>query len=180
MIDLPEVRQILHDNGLFDVRSQKLNRRGQLPTKLRHFTKAEDSLDDTEDEDKYELQQQALEQSVDFGTLGLGLVGTAMTINEGTDASPSLVRAGTIDKEELLAGKNDFDIQDPSDNNRLKFNKDLTKKQKLAHYKTPDYCIVTRADTLKVLRVELDSLVARGGVFYSIFDKIEKPEDFMK
>ena len=54
MIDLPEVRQILHDNGLFDHRSQRLNRRGQLPTKLRHFIKAEDSLDETEDEDQYD------------------------------------------------------------------------------------------------------------------------------
>ena len=26
----------------------------------------------------------------------------------------------------------------------------------------------------------MDSLVAGGGVFYSIFDKIEKPEDFEK
>ena len=39
---------------------------------------------------------------------------------------------------------------------------------------------MTRADTLKVLRLELDSLVSRGGVYYSIFDKIEKLEDFDK
>ena len=81
MIDLPEVRQILHDNGLFDHRSQRLNRRGQLPTKLRHFIKAEDSLDETEDEDQYDKQMQELDK--DFGDLGLGLVGTAMNINKG-------------------------------------------------------------------------------------------------
>ena len=179
MIDLPEVRQILRDNGLFTHRSQRLNRRGQLPTKLRHFTKAEDSDYETEDEEKYELQEQQL--NADFGGLGLGISGTAISINQGaSDATPLLRQQSSIDKEELLAGKADFDIKDPSDNNRLKYNKELTKKQKLAHYKTPDYCIVTRADTLKVLRLELDSLVARGGVFYSIFDKIEKPEDFMK
>ena len=51
MVDLPEVRQLLRDNGLFNERSQRLNRRGQLPTKLRHFIKAENSSDDTEDED---------------------------------------------------------------------------------------------------------------------------------
>ena len=28
MIDLPEVRQLLRDNGLFNMRSQRLNRRG--------------------------------------------------------------------------------------------------------------------------------------------------------
>ena len=82
--------------------------------------------------------------------------------------------------EEFIAGKRNFDIQDPSDNFRLKFTQDLTKKQKLAHYKTPDYCIVTRADTLGVLRLELESLVSRGGVFYSIFNKIEEAGDFAK
>ena len=61
MIDLPEVRQILRDNDMLNFRAQRLNRRGQLPTKLRHFTKAEDSDGDTEDEEKYELQQQQLE-----------------------------------------------------------------------------------------------------------------------
>ena len=39
---------------------------------------------------------------------------------------------------------------------------------------------MTRFDTLQVLRLELDSLVGRGGVYYSIFDKISKPEHFMK
>jgi hypothetical protein len=71
-------------------------------------------------------------------------------------------------------------LKDPADNFRLKFNKELTRKQKLAHYATPDYCIVTRFDTLKVLRVDLDSLVKRGGVYYSIFDKIKSAEDFNK
>ena len=84
MIDLPEVRQILRDYGLTNTRSQRLNIKGQLPTKLRHFTKAEDSADETEDEDQYEMQMQALEQ--DFGSLGLGLVGSAMKINQGKDA----------------------------------------------------------------------------------------------
>ena len=56
----------------------------------------------------------------------------------------------------------------------------MTRKQRLAHYKTPDYCLVTRADTLALLRLELDSLVSRGGVFYSIFDQVENPEDFDK
>lgn len=54
MVDLPEVRQLLRDNGLFSERSQRMNRRGQLPTKMRHFTKAENSADDTEDDDQYE------------------------------------------------------------------------------------------------------------------------------
>ena len=89
MIDLPEIRQILHDNGLFNERSQRLNRRGQLPTKLRHFSKAEDSMDETEDEDQYDKQMQELEK--DFGDLGLGLVGTAMNINQGAeDSRPEL------------------------------------------------------------------------------------------
>ena len=57
MIDLPEVRQLLRNNKLFDERSQRMNRRGQLPTKLRHFIKAENSSDNTEDEDMYYKQE---------------------------------------------------------------------------------------------------------------------------
>ena len=83
--------------------------------------------------------------------------------------------------EELIAGKKDsFEPEDPNDKYRLKFNKELTRKQKLAHYDTPDYCIVTRADTVNVLRLQLDSLVSRGGIYYSVFDKIEEEEDFKK
>ena len=61
MIDLPEVRQLLRDNGLFTERSQRLNRRGQLPTKMRHFIKAENSGDETEDDEQYDMQEMALE-----------------------------------------------------------------------------------------------------------------------
>ena len=61
MIDLPEVRQLLRDNNMFTERSQRLNRRGQLPTKMRHFIKAENSDDDTEDDEQYEMQEMALE-----------------------------------------------------------------------------------------------------------------------
>ncbi len=82
--------------------------------------------------------------------------------------------------KELLAGEENYEINDPSDKYRLKFNKTLTRKQVLAHYKTPDYCLVTRADTLALLRLELDSLVERGGIYYSIFDKIDTPQDFEK
>ena len=61
MIDLPEVRQILRDNDLFSIRSQRLNRRGQLPTQLRHCIKAEDSGEDTEDDAQYDEQEKILE-----------------------------------------------------------------------------------------------------------------------
>lgn len=50
----------------------------------------------------------------------------------------------------------------------------------MAHYKTPNYCLVTRVDTLKLLRIELDSLVVRGGVYYSIFRKVNDVADFDK
>ena len=56
----------------------------------------------------------------------------------------------------------------------------MTLRQKLAHYRSPDYCILTRADTVYLLLGQLHSLVSRGGVYYSIYDKIEKPEDFDK
>ena len=76
----------------------------------------------------------------------------------------------------MLAGKKDFDLTDKKDIYRLKFNKELTKKQKMAHYQSPDYCIITRADTLQVLRLELDALVSRDGIYYSIYDKIDSSD----
>ena len=96
------------------------------------------------------------------------------TENRGLD------NEATDDIEELIEGKKDYDLEDKSDNYRLKFNRELTRKQKLAHYETPDYCFVARADTVSVLRLELDSLVRRGGVFYSIFPKVSSAEDFFK
>lgn len=108
---------------------------------------------------------------------GLSITGKKI---EASGSRPKLEGQGTEAVEEFIAGKKDYDLQDKSDKFRLKFTRDLNKKQKLAHYLTPDYCMVTRADTLPILRLELDSLVSRGGVYYSIFDKIEAPEDFNK
>lgn len=39
---------------------------------------------------------------------------------------------------------------------------------------------MTRFDTLQILRLELDSLVNQGHIYYSIFDKIKRAEDFNK
>ena len=180
MIDLPEVRQILRDNELIADRAQRLNRRGQLPTKLRHYNKAEDSNQETDDEDLYEQQQANLDkEDGGFGVGGLDLAITGSAIDT-SDAPKQIGKQESVIIEEIIAGKKDFDLKNPADIFRLKFNRELTKKQKLAHYLTPDYCIVTRFDTLQVLRLELDSLVSRGGVYYSIFDKVKKPEDFQK
>lgn len=60
MMDMPEVRQLLRDAHILDSRATRLNRRGQLPTKLRHFIKCEDSDEDTEDDGLYEQQEMEL------------------------------------------------------------------------------------------------------------------------
>ena len=75
MIDLPEVRQLLRDNKLYGERADKLNRRGQLPTMLRHSMKNEDSNeeDDEEDEEDLDAEMAKLDQE-DFG--GLAIMGT--------------------------------------------------------------------------------------------------------
>ena len=39
---------------------------------------------------------------------------------------------------------------------------------------------MTRALTLNILLLELDSLLSRGGVYYSIYDHVKKLEDFDK
>lgn len=175
MIDLPEVRQILRDNNLFHERSQKLNRRGQLPTQLRHYIKAEDSNEqsDEQEENEHDLTQQ-IDELNEEETYGLAILGKGIK-DGGKDKRNAMQTQGTVTEavEEFIAGKRNYDLQDPSDNYRLKFTRDLNRKQKLAHYKTPDYCLVTRADTLAVLRLELESLVSRGGVFYSIYNKVE-------
>ena len=82
--------------------------------------------------------------------------------------------------DELIAGQRDYEFENQNDRYRLKYNKELTIKQKLAHYKTPDYCIVTKQNTLGLLRIELDSLVLRGGIYYSLYDHISDPSDFVK
>jgi hypothetical protein len=56
----------------------------------------------------------------------------------------------------------------------------LTKKQKLAHYKTPDYCIVTRAGTLKVLRLELAPLCEEKGFFFEVYHEVKVKKDIYK
>ena len=144
-----------------------------MPTQLRHFIKAEDSNEETDEDDDLHDQQVAENDrpAFDLGITGVGI----STAGAGPDDNNG---QGLV--EEFIMGKKDFEINDESDKYRLKFNKELSKKQKLAHYKTPDYCLVTRADTMKVLRMELDSLVSRGGVYYSIFDKVSCPEDFDK
>lgn len=51
MIDMPEVREILRSTKFDPLELQRLNRRGKLPSQLRHYTKAEDSISEDEDED---------------------------------------------------------------------------------------------------------------------------------
>ena len=86
------------------------------------------------------------------------IVGNAMETPEEAELKKKAAETEMID--ELLGGEDNFNIADnPNDKYRLKFTKELTRKQVLAHYRTPDYCLITRADTLSLLRLELDSLV---------------------
>ena len=82
MIDLPEVRQILRDNNLFNERSQKLNRRGQLPTQLRHYIKAEDSneLSNAEEEENEHDISQQIDRLDEEATHGLAILGKGINM----------------------------------------------------------------------------------------------------
>lgn len=106
--------------------------------------------------------------------------------NKMSARSPAADKSGEIPQDsqelvdEFLAGKVDFDVNNKDDKFRLINTPDLSTRQKLAHFKSPDYCLVTRADTLLLLLSQLRSLVNRGGVYYSIYDKIESQEDFNK
>lgn len=72
MIDLPEVRQMFRDNGLYNVRANQLNKRGQLPTMLRHYMKCEDSNEESDEERDLDAEMAKLMDNE------LGLVGLAI------------------------------------------------------------------------------------------------------
>jgi len=48
----------------------------------------------------------------------------------------------------------------------------------MAHYKSPDYCFITRRDTLSILLLELGPLFDQKGVFYSIYNPINGKADY--
>ena len=60
---------------------------------------------------------------IDFGIQGRAISSKLPTKKMQTpnDGAPNIA-------EELLAGEEDFDLTDPSDNYRLKFNRELTRK----------------------------------------------------
>ena len=60
----------------------------------------------------------------------------------------------------------------------MKFTNKIDTKQKIAHYASPDYCIVTRRSSLNIILLELGSLFQEDGVFYEVYDEIVKKEDF--
>jgi len=70
MSDLPEVRQILRDADIMQGRAARLNRKGQLPSQLRHQVKVEDSNEDTDEENLEVLSKR--ENELD----GLMLIGS--------------------------------------------------------------------------------------------------------
>ena len=59
---------------------------------------------------------------------------------------------------------------------RLLTTKNLTTKEKLAFYEDADYCFVTKEEMLPILKMELDSIIRDGGVYYNVYNKIDDPE----
>ena len=72
----------------------------------------------------------------------------------------------------LTKAKTSYDWTKEEDPKQLKHSK-LSTKAKKAHYKTPDYCIITRADSLNILLLELDPLVDEGGILYGLYSEIK-------
>lgn len=52
----------------------------------------------------------------------------------------------------------------------------LSKKQKLAFYKNPDYTFIVDTDRIEIMREALDNLTESGGVFYSIYLRDDAPD----
>ena len=79
----------------------------------------------------------------------------------------------------LTREKTCYDFTTSEDPKQLKHS-NLSLKAKKAHYKTPDYCFITRADSLNILLLELDPLVEQGGILYGLYNEIKAIEDFDK
>ena len=58
----------MRDENYYNMRAQRLNKKGQLPEKLRHAIKAEDSDENTEDDEKYEAQAAEIDSLMIKGT----------------------------------------------------------------------------------------------------------------
>ena len=56
------------------------------------------------------------------------------------------------------------------DESNLDTTKILSDKQRLAFFRDPDYTFVTTNDMLPILKMELDSLLRDGGVYFSVFE----------
>ena len=52
----------------------------------------------------------------------------------------------------------------------------ISTKEKLAFYNDADYCFVTESKMWPILRIELDSLIREGGVYYSVINRLNDPE----
>ena len=72
--------------------------------------------------------------NLDNSQVGLDLSITGSGIDTSAVQKKGMLKQESTIVEELIAGKADYDLKDPSDIYRLKFNRDLTRKQKLAHY----------------------------------------------
>lgn len=70
-------------------------------------------------------QVAALESEDEGNSLGLMVKGTGIRTSQ---QSAKLDNEATEDIEELIEGKKDYDLEDASDNFRLKFNRELTRK----------------------------------------------------
>ena len=66
--------------------------------------------------------------------------------------------------------KDEFDLK----------NAKMSKKQKMAHYSNPDYCIITRADSFRILRLELQNLCKDAGVYYRVYHEVKNKRDVGK
>ena len=90
----------------------------------------------------------------------------------------NLVRKPTLDPSSLATGVDLDKICNKV--YRLSDSKLLNLKQKLAHYSTPDYCLVTRAETLSVLLVSLENLFQQEGVLFEVYRHVKTFADLKK
>lgn len=109
------------------------------------------SSDDDDSEDVETLDQKQAHLEIELGVVGNQMEIHHSVANASADAEDHI--------EDFIEGKKEFDVNCTADNFRLMNSTHLTVKQKIAHLKSPDYCIETRADTIYLLLAQLNSLV---------------------
>ena len=177
MQDSPEIREAFRQADIRQDGAAKQNWRGQKPKDLRHAQKAEVSSGESEEED---LEEDRIFEKDEAQQLGLVLESKSKKIKKKKE---ELANTDNV----MLFERNNIDVKQIESYNieidefmmyDLKSTNLINRKQKLANYDDPDYCFLVKKQYMGLVLLELKPLFERGGVYFKIYNKIDKVDDF--